>query len=115
MWIDSHCHVTADRFAEDRDEVIERADRAGVHTLVAIGAGYGADGNAAAVVTTEGRAKELSADPSIPIQVISYGYAREYHVEKYLRDSKIIQLWLGGAQLGRLDVAQGYYPYVEGS
>jgi alkylation response protein AidB-like acyl-CoA dehydrogenase len=45
----------------------------------------------------------------------SYGYAREYHVEKYLRDSKIIQLWLGGAQLGRLDVAQGYYPYVEGS
>lgn len=45
----------------------------------------------------------------------SYGYAREYHVEKYLRDSKIIQLWLGGAQLGRLDVAQGYYPYVGGS
>ncbi len=43
----------------------------------------------------------------------SYGYAREYHVEKYLRDSKIIQLWLGGGQLARLDVAQGYYPYVE--
>jgi alkylation response protein AidB-like acyl-CoA dehydrogenase len=42
----------------------------------------------------------------------SYGYAREYHVEKYLRDSKIIQLWLGGGQLARLDVAQSYYPYV---
>jgi alkylation response protein AidB-like acyl-CoA dehydrogenase len=42
----------------------------------------------------------------------SYGYAREYHVEKYLRDSKIIQLWLGGGQLARLDVAQGYYAYV---
>ena len=42
----------------------------------------------------------------------SYGYVREYHVEKYLRDSKIIQLWLGGGQLARLDVAQGYYPYV---
>ncbi len=42
----------------------------------------------------------------------SYGYVREYHVEKYLRDSKIIQLWLGGGQLGRLDVAQSYYPYV---
>jgi alkylation response protein AidB-like acyl-CoA dehydrogenase len=42
----------------------------------------------------------------------SYGYVREYHVEKYLRDSKIIQLWLGGGQSGRLDVAQGYYPYV---
>lgn len=44
----------------------------------------------------------------------SYGYARDYHVEKYLRDSKIIQLWLGGGQLGRLDVIQSYYPYVEG-
>lgn len=45
----------------------------------------------------------------------SYGYARDYHVEKYLRDSKIIQLWLGGGQLGRLDVVQSYYPYVEGN
>jgi alkylation response protein AidB-like acyl-CoA dehydrogenase len=44
----------------------------------------------------------------------SYGYAREYHVEKYLRDSKIIQIWLGGGQLGRLDVVQSYYPYVKG-
>lgn len=42
----------------------------------------------------------------------SYSYSREYHVEKYLRDSKIIQIWLGGGQLGRLDVVQSYYPYV---
>jgi hypothetical protein len=28
-----------------------------------------------------------------------------------MRDSKIIQLWLGGAQLGRLDAAQSLYPY----
>ncbi len=42
----------------------------------------------------------------------SYGYAHDYHVEKYLRDSKIIQLWLGGPQLARLDVAQSYYPYA---
>jgi alkylation response protein AidB-like acyl-CoA dehydrogenase len=45
----------------------------------------------------------------------SYGYARDYHVEKYLRDSKIIQIWLGGGQLGRLDVVQSYYPYIEGN
>lgn len=42
----------------------------------------------------------------------AYGYSPEYHVEKYLRDSKIIQLWLGGAQLARLDVANSYYPYA---
>ncbi len=42
----------------------------------------------------------------------AYGYSPAYHVEKYLRDSKIIQLWLGGAQLARLDVADSYYPYA---
>ncbi|MEH6638840.1 MAG: acyl-CoA dehydrogenase family protein [Porticoccaceae bacterium] len=41
----------------------------------------------------------------------AYGYSAEAPVEKYLRDSKIVQIWLGGGQLGRLDVAQGYYPY----
>jgi alkylation response protein AidB-like acyl-CoA dehydrogenase len=41
----------------------------------------------------------------------SYGYIRDYHVEKYWRDVKEIQLWLGGAQLGRFDIVRGYYPY----
>ncbi|MCS5634988.1 MAG: TatD family hydrolase [Myxococcota bacterium] len=49
MWLDSHCHLTADRFAEDRDEVIRRAQRAGVDTMIAIGSGYGFEGNFAAV------------------------------------------------------------------
>jgi alkylation response protein AidB-like acyl-CoA dehydrogenase len=39
----------------------------------------------------------------------SYGYMKNYHVEKYWRDSKEIQLWLGGGQIGRLDIAKAYY------
>jgi acetyl-CoA C-acetyltransferase len=35
-----------------------------------------ADGNCAVVVTTQGKAKELSADPKIEIQVVTYGYHR---------------------------------------
>ncbi len=35
-----------------------------------------ADGNCALVVTTEEKARELSADPAVPIQVISYGFSR---------------------------------------
>lgn len=35
-----------------------------------------ADGNAGILVATEQRAKELSADPAIRIQVVSYGYSR---------------------------------------
>ena len=39
MWLDSHCHVTADRFDADREDVLERARQAGVETLIAIGSG----------------------------------------------------------------------------
>jgi len=37
---------------------------------------------------------------------------KEYDIEKYLRDCKIIQMWEGGAELGRIDVARGYYSMV---
>ena len=37
----------------------------------------------------------------------SYGYAYEFNLEKYMRDYKITQMWLGGAQRDRLDIAQG--------
>jgi TatD DNase family protein len=58
MWIDSHCHVTADAFAEDRAEVLERAAAVGVERLIAIGAGYGVAHNAAAVALA-------AADPRV--------------------------------------------------
>lgn len=51
-------------------------------------------------ITVTNRAMELMG---------SYGYMREFDVEKYWRDCKEIQLWLGGAQLARLDVARGYH------
>jgi alkylation response protein AidB-like acyl-CoA dehydrogenase len=41
----------------------------------------------------------------------SYGYSFEYNLERYLRDVKILQLWLGGPQRALLDSAQGYYSY----
>ena len=46
----------------------------GVHTFGS--QTHPADGNCGIVVTTREKAKELSADPSVEIQVLSYGYAR---------------------------------------
>ncbi len=40
--IDSHAHIDDERFAEDREEMLERARAAGVTTLLAIGTGPGA-------------------------------------------------------------------------
>lgn len=44
----------------------------------------------------------------------SNGISPEYHLEKYLRDAKITQLWLGGQQISRYRVVRGYYDYVAG-
>ena len=61
MWIDSHCHVTADRFDEDRTEVLERAFEGGVETLISIGSGYGLAGNAQAIALAESDARIFAA------------------------------------------------------
>jgi TatD DNase family protein len=57
VWIDSHCHLTAERYDEDREQVLERAFRSGVETLVAVGSGYGQAGNgqAAALARSDPR------------------------------------------------------------
>jgi len=39
----------------------------------------------------------------------SHGYAREGHIEKHWRDSKIISLWMGGRGLAKLDIARWFY------
>lgn len=49
MWIDSHCHLSANEFAVDRSEVLARSFAGGVDALVAIGAGYGVEANRGAV------------------------------------------------------------------
>jgi TatD DNase family protein len=49
VWFDSHCHVTADAFAGDRAEVLDRAAAEGVEGFLAIGSGYGVARNADAV------------------------------------------------------------------
>ncbi|MBW1690306.1 MAG: thiolase family protein [Deltaproteobacteria bacterium] len=46
----------------------------GVHTFGA--QTFPADGNCGIIVTTRDKARELSADPKIEIQVVSYGFAR---------------------------------------
>ncbi len=41
----------------------------------------------------------------------SYGSAHEYHVEKYMRDVKQAELWLGGRFRTQMDVMLDYYDY----
>ncbi len=56
--IDSHCHINTERFSGDRDEVVERARRAGVEGLIVIGAAGRLDLCRSAIAMAE-------ADPAI--------------------------------------------------
>jgi alkylation response protein AidB-like acyl-CoA dehydrogenase len=42
----------------------------------------------------------------------SNGLSPEYHLENYLWDAKIPQLWLGGEQVSRYRVVRGYYDHT---
>lgn len=50
---DSHTHLDADVFAEDRDEIIARARAAGVDYMLSVGAGYGIQGATRAIALAE--------------------------------------------------------------
>jgi len=59
-------------------------------------------------------AKVYAADVSVMVankameMMGSYGYTRDADVEKHWRDNKMMQQWLGGSQLGRLDIARHF-------
>jgi alkylation response protein AidB-like acyl-CoA dehydrogenase len=42
----------------------------------------------------------------------SNGLSPEYHLEKYYRDAKITQLWLGGQQIAKYRIVRKYYDYA---
>ncbi len=50
------------------------AEPGGIHTFGA--QTFPADGNCGFIVTTQDRAKELSKDPNVEIQIVSYGFSR---------------------------------------
>jgi acetyl-CoA acetyltransferase len=74
----------------------------GVHTFGA--QTHPADGHCAITVATREKAKELSADPDVEIQVVSYGYAR---VKKAFMAAAVypaVQMALDGAGISAADI-----------
>ncbi len=75
----------------------------GIHTVGA--QTHPADGNAGIAVTTREKARELSADPKIEIQVLSYGYARTKKAFMPAAVSPSAQAALGNAGLRIEDIS----------
>jgi acetyl-CoA acetyltransferase len=74
----------------------------GVHTFGA--QTHPADGHCAVTVTTREKAKELSADPEVEIQVVSYGYARVKPAFMAAAVYPAVQMALDGAGISAHDV-----------
>lgn len=63
-----------------------------------------ADGHCAVTVTTRERAKELSADPDVEIQILSYGYARTKPAHMAAAVLPAVQMALDNASISVDDV-----------
>jgi TatD DNase family protein len=90
MWIDSHCHVTADAFAADRAAVIERAAAAGVERMIAIGAGYGVARNADAVALAAAEPRVYAAVGVHPHDAAELDDAGRANVRAWLAAPRVV-------------------------
>ncbi len=92
IWIDSHCHVTADKFSEDRSEVLARANDAGVHTLLAIGSGYGIAGNASALALAQDHERIFAAVGVHPHEASQLDDENRKAIREWLGHDKVVAL-----------------------
>ncbi len=84
----------------------------GVHTFGA--QTHPADGNAGICVTTREKAKELSANPGIEIQVLSFGFARtkKAHMAAAVAPSAQMALENAGIRAGDLGAVKTHNPFA---
>jgi acetyl-CoA acetyltransferase family protein len=73
-----------------------------------------ADGNAAFIVTTREKAKELSADPNIEIQICSYGFARaeKAHMAMAPVPATVVALERAGIGIDQVKVIKSHNPFI---
>lgn len=92
MWIDSHCHITADRFDEDRPDAIARAFESGVETLISIGSGYGIQGNADAVRLAQSDPRIFAAVGVHPHEASEQSDENRVAIREWLADERVVAL-----------------------
>jgi len=90
MWFDSHCHISADAFAEDRVQVFERAAASGVTGFLAIGSGYGIAHNARAVELAERDPRVFAAVGVHPHEASALDDAGRAELDALLEHGRVV-------------------------
>jgi acetyl-CoA acetyltransferase len=75
---------------------------------------FPADGNCGFIVTTRDKAKELSADPKVEIQIVSYGFARAKKAYMAMAPVPAAEMALenAGLKVGDLKAIKTHNPFV---
>jgi len=75
---------------------------------------YPADGNAAMIMTTEDKAKEMSKDSNIAIRVLSYGQARceQAHMPEATIPAAKMALKNAGLEIDQIDAFKSHNPFA---
>jgi TatD DNase family protein len=96
MWFDSHCHLGADEFAEDRALVAERAFAGGVEGLLAIGSGYGVAKNERAVALAEADSRVWAAVGVHPHEAAELDDAGRADLARWLTHPRVVAVGEAG-------------------
>lgn len=107
----------------DRDEGVTNTTKEGLERLRPVVEGglhtfgmqtHPADGNVGIIVTTKERAARLSKDTGIPVQVVSYGYARTKKAFMPMAPGPAAKMALERAGIGVKDVAtfKNHNPFI---
>jgi TatD DNase family protein len=90
VWIDSHCHLTADAFDADRAAALARAEQAGVEAFVAIGSGYGVERNARAVALAETDPRVFATVGVHPHEAKEWNAGTGARLEQWLSRTRVV-------------------------
>jgi TatD DNase family protein len=96
MWFDSHCHLGADEFAEDRAVVAERAFAGGVEGLLAIGSGYGVANNERAIALAEADARVWASVGIHPHEAAQLDDAGRADLARWLDHPRVVAVGEAG-------------------
>lgn len=89
-WIDSHCHIAASQFDEDRARVLDAAGAAGVETVVAIGSGYGIAHNQKSVALAQSDTRVFAAVGVHPHEASELNEAHRKNIGEWLDAARVV-------------------------
>lgn len=88
-WIDSHCHIAASQFDEDRAQVLDAASAAGVETMMAIGSGYGIAHNQKSVALAQSDTRVFAAVGVHPHEASELNDAHRKNIDDWLDAKRV--------------------------